>query len=59
LDNANAAYELLLLGADIFCGDSRGRTPLDIANDKPLSPVLHILLEHQTTLNQREESDKR
>jgi ankyrin repeat protein len=51
LDSANATYELLLLGADILLVDARGRNPLDIAKDRPTSPVLHILLEHQSTMN--------
>lgn len=51
LDNANATYELLLLGADILKVDSAGRNALDIAKERPTSPVLHILLEHQSTMS--------
>ena len=48
LDNANATFELLLLGADVLQVDAQGRNTLDIAKDRPTSPVLHILLEHQS-----------
>ena len=51
LDSANATYELLLLGADILQVDGRARNPLDIAKEHPTSPVLHILLEHQSAMN--------
>lgn len=50
VDSANATYELLLLGADIFQVDSAGNNPLDVAKNKPTSPVLHMLLEHQRTM---------
>jgi ankyrin repeat protein len=51
LDSANATHELLLLGADILKVDSMGRNALDIAKERPTSPVLHILLEHQSTFH--------
>lgn len=35
IDNANATFELLLLGADILQVDSRGKNALDIAKDRP------------------------
>ena len=50
MDNANATYELLLLGADLLQVDGRDRNPLDIAKLRPTSPVLHLLLEHQSTM---------
>lgn len=49
LDSANATFELLQLGADILQVDSQGRNALDIAKNRPTSPVLHILLEHQSS----------
>lgn len=51
LDSANATFELLALGADILQVDRRGKNALDIAKNRPTSPVLHILLEHQSTMN--------
>ena len=44
LDSANATCELLLMGADLLRVDGSGRTALDIAKERPTSPVLHILL---------------
>mmetsp|Transcript_386 Transcript_386/g.925 ORF Transcript_386/g.925 Transcript_386/m.925 type:complete len:336 (+) Transcript_386:408-1415(+) len=51
VDSANATYELLTLGADILQVDNAGMNPLDIAQQKPTSPVLHLLLEHQSSMN--------